>query len=212
MREKSIEFGEDPVLAGKWGAPDAFKAVIVFSHPHPLYGGEMSNNVVRLCCHEFNRLNYATLRFDFRGAGLSSGGYDGGVGECRDVSAAVAEAARLSADVEVPLVLAGYSFGAWVNWRSLGAIDGLAAAVLISPPLGEASFEFAPRDGPEPPVSIFIGALDDITPEHVFEKEVSKLGPGLWRSVMDGIDHFWITREKNLAREIDAWLMERLGN
>ena len=39
----------------------------VLCHPHPLYGGDMHNNVVSALAHAFQQENIATLRFNFRG-------------------------------------------------------------------------------------------------------------------------------------------------
>ena len=57
-----------------------FPTVIV-CHPHPLYGGDMDNNVVTSVCNALGRSSIASLRFNFRGVGNSSGSYSEGLGE-----------------------------------------------------------------------------------------------------------------------------------
>ena len=46
---------------------------VVVTHPHPLYGGEMHNNVVEAVVNAYHTKGYTTLRFNFRGAGASQG-------------------------------------------------------------------------------------------------------------------------------------------
>ena len=62
---------------------------VVITHPHPLYGGSMHNNVVESLVHAYQQAGYATLRFNFRGVGSSQGKYDHGQGEQEDVKAAL---------------------------------------------------------------------------------------------------------------------------
>ncbi len=65
-----------------------FPAVAV-CHPHPLYGGDMYNNVVSVICQALARESIATLRFNFRGVGQSEGNHEEGIGEQEDVRAAM---------------------------------------------------------------------------------------------------------------------------
>ena len=82
---------------------------VVISHPHPLYGGEMRNQVVGIIQEVFAGKGWTTLRFNFRGVGRSQGEYDEGVGEQEDVRAAV----RYLKEIKIKeIYLAGYSFGA----------------------------------------------------------------------------------------------------
>ena len=66
----------------------AGKGAVVICHPHPLYGGSMWNNVVDALETGFFQAGFTTLKFNFRGVGGSTGRYDEGVGEMRDVAAA----------------------------------------------------------------------------------------------------------------------------
>jgi len=64
---------------------------VVMTHPHPLYGGSMHNNVVESMVAAYRKGGYSTLRFNFRGAGKSEGSYDQGVGEQEDVVPSLAQ-------------------------------------------------------------------------------------------------------------------------
>src|ERR1051325_7125925 len=53
-------------------------------HPHPLGGGTMHNKVVFRAAAALNEAGLATLRFNFRGVGQSTGAHDEGRGEIED--------------------------------------------------------------------------------------------------------------------------------
>ncbi len=86
--------------------------VAVICHPHPLHGGTLHNKVVHTVARVLRGTGAATLRFNFRGVGKSAGRYDDGVGESDDALAAVSAARERWPGL--PLVLAGFSFGAAV--------------------------------------------------------------------------------------------------
>src|SRR5947199_10709147 len=77
-------------------------------HPHPLFGGTMHNKVVYQVAKSLDALGMAVLRFNFRGAGLSEGTHDRGMGEREDVRAGIDFLAREY--LGVPQLLAGFSF------------------------------------------------------------------------------------------------------
>jgi pimeloyl-ACP methyl ester carboxylesterase len=94
------------------GSP-AFAALVC--HPHPLHGGSMDNKVVHRVAATLHELDGTTLRFNFRGVGNSAGHFDHGAGELEDARAALAWLrARLPGTA---LLVAGFSFGAWVAAR-----------------------------------------------------------------------------------------------
>jgi uncharacterized protein len=103
----------------------------ILTHPHPLMGGDMRNPIVEILTASFLASGLSTLRFNFRGVGMSEGIFDGGRGEQEDVLAAVTYPDQQGIR---EIVLAGYSFGAWVN---TGVIlrKNLLPAVLVSPPI-----------------------------------------------------------------------------
>jgi alpha/beta superfamily hydrolase len=82
-------------------------------HPHPLGGGTMHNKVVFRIAQALGDLGFPVLRFNFRGVGRSTGKYDGGNGESEDTRTALDELARRYP--QLPLCLAGFSFGSWVG-------------------------------------------------------------------------------------------------
>ena len=96
--------------------PSRIKAIAVISHPHPLYGGEMRNNVVQALFSSLPGDEIATLRYNFRGVGNSQGTHGEGKHEVADSEAAFGFAAELSKSA--PVFSVGYSFGACLLYTS----------------------------------------------------------------------------------------------
>ena len=88
----------------------------VITHPHPLFGGDMANNVVLTAVRALAARGMSALRFNFRGVGRSTGAYGGGIEEADDVVAALA---FLKSRTPGPHYVVGYSFGAAVAGRAL---------------------------------------------------------------------------------------------
>ena len=118
-------------IEGQLAAGDHQRGVVV-THPHPLYGGNMHNNVVIAVSRAYQSRGCTTLRFNFRGVGGSQGNYDDGVGEQEDVRAAVAYLADNGME---QIDLAGYSFGAWVNALAINGGLQVARMIMLSPPV-----------------------------------------------------------------------------
>src|SRR5690349_360642 len=97
--------------------PESPRAVAVIAHPHPLFGGTMDNKVITTLARAFSEGGCATYRFNFRGVGASHGEHDDGQGETEDM-VRVIEHARGEAGRDLPLMLAGFSFGGAVATRA----------------------------------------------------------------------------------------------
>lgn len=91
------------------------RGIALIAHPHPLQGGTMDNKVVQTLAKTFAGLGYVSVRFNFRGVGASAGTFDDGAGETDDALAALAHARAGYGDV--PVALAGFSFGTFVQTR-----------------------------------------------------------------------------------------------
>lgn len=113
------------------------RAIAVIAHPLPTMGGTMENKIVTTLAKTFAELGFATLRFNFRGVGASYGEFDSGNGEMEDMLAVIEHAKN--AFGELPLVLAGFSFGGYVAARTAQQIQP-RKLVLIAPAVGR----FAP--------------------------------------------------------------------
>ena len=171
----------------------ATAAGAIITHPHPLYGGSMDNNVVWTAVRAFGERGWSTLRFNFRGVGASTGSYGDGLAEVEDVVAALG---FLRSRVSGPCWLVGYSFGAAVAARSLlGGLDA-DGAVLVSPPIAFMDLDFLPR---VPRLKlIIVGDWDDLCPLETLRTSLSTREPAVEIIVIPETDHFYGGREREL--------------
>jgi alpha/beta superfamily hydrolase len=134
------------------------RGLAVVCHPHPLHGGTMNNKVVQTLARAFVQRGWRSVRFDFRGVGVSAGHWDGGVGEIDD-ALAVVRAFRAPGQ---PLALAGFSFGAYVASQVAARLADQTPAervILVGPAVQ--SFAVAPL----PPASLVVhGEVDEVVP------------------------------------------------
>ncbi len=169
----------------------------LITHPHPLYGGSMDNNVVRSMSRGFFDAGAGVLRFNFRGVGRSEGAYDDGVGETQDLEAA----AKFLVDRGAArVILSGYSYGAWVVLR-MGA---LGPCFFVSPPLGV--MDFTGLFPPGPGSLVVVGDSDPLAPFKEVEKWME--GSGVEVRVIEGADHFFAGREGEVERAVNGWAKE----
>lgn len=137
---------------------DTPRGVAVLAHPHPLFGGTMDNKVVQTMARAFLQMGYRTVRFNFRGVGTTEGVHDEGRGESDDLLAVIAA----QRSVGLPLVLGGFSFGAYVTTLAAARLEGTERAerlLLVGPSTQRAR----PADVPEDTVVIH-GETDDVVP------------------------------------------------
>jgi alpha/beta superfamily hydrolase len=181
------------------------KLAVVITHPHPLYGGDMDNAVVATVAEAYAQQGWSTLRFNFRGAGRSTGHHEDGFGEQKDVQAAIDYLQNLGFD---RIDLAGYSFGAWVlaGWsRNTG--DHCHRILLVAPPV--AFIDFDDKTAIPGLCNVFTGSLDDLAPPGRISAALHHRHPAARLSVIQGADHsFWghfQTLQRELAAAIRYW-------
>ncbi len=176
----------------------------VVCHPHPLFGGTMHNKVVYQTAKSLDAIGIPVLRFNFRGAGLSTGEHDRGRGEQDDVSAALD---FLIAEFPgVPLLLAGFSFGAWVGMRAGCEHPRVSHLIGLGIPVNDTDFSFL-RQCNKP--KLFVHGSND---EHGAIEKVKALIltlPGDNQLVVvEGVDHFFAGKLDQLGGAINAWLTD----
>jgi alpha/beta superfamily hydrolase len=211
MRTSGVNFlsGElslEGILAIPQGAGH-FPAVIV-CHPHPLYGGSMDNNVVSLVAETLAQASIASLRFNFRGVGHSQGQFGRGIGEQRDVEAAISFMSAAAEADPGRIGLAGYSAGAGFG-LPVGVDDArIKALAAISPPLSMFDFNFL-KDCPKPKLLIS-GSTDDFTPADQFLEFCRNLSEPREYDTVEAADHFWWGYESHLAALVTAFFVKVL--
>jgi len=186
MVKKITFISEDYEIEGLLNKRDENKGVVV-THPHPLYGGDMYNLVVETMVHTYNIKGYSTLKFNFRGVGKSRGQYDNGVGEQKDVLAALSFLADMGME---RIDLAGYSFGAWVNAHAVVQGDSVVENMaMVSPPVG--FMDFHAISAMNVLRFVITGSRDDIAPADAVKKMLPTWNRDARFEIVDGADHFY---------------------
>ena len=178
----------------------------VVGHPHPLFGGTMHNKVVYQTAKTLDALGIPVLRFNFRGAGLSSGVHDGGRGEQDDVRAALD---FLKAEFPgVPLLLAGFSFGAWVGLR-VGCQDSRVSHLIgLGIPVNDSDFSFLWRCNK---AKLFVhGSNDEYGAIAKVKTLVASLPGDNHLVVVEGADHFFAGKLDQLDGAINTWFTDHV--
>jgi alpha/beta superfamily hydrolase len=195
MEEEVSIAGAEASLEGRLLEGDSGGGVVI-THPHPLFGGSMDNNVVWTAGRAFAARRWTTLRFNFRGAGRSTGNYGGGLAEVADLAAALD---FLKTRTLGPHYVVGYSFGAFVAARAM--LNGLNAdgVLLIAPPIAFMDLAFLPE---VPALRLIVaGDRDELCPLADLQarlRESRGTPPEL--KVIAGADHFFGGAEEQLFK------------
>ena len=164
-----------------------------------------------------NSFGFPVLRFNFRGAGLSQGEHDQGNGEVEDVRAALD---WLDSEFHLPLIFAGFSFGAAIGLRAACA-DARVRAVIgvgvpVAPVVADAeeprvyTLDFL-RDCLQPKLFVS-GARDQFGPRAKLEGLVASLPEPKKLVIIEGGDHFFEGRLRELREAIEAWVKEAISS
>ena len=193
MESIQLSTSDGLMLAADIAVPDeAPLAGVVVCHPHPAYGGNRYNNVVDALFTALPAAGFVTLRFDFR-----SGGGDG-IAERIDLIAAIDALATRS---DVPIAVAGYSFGASVALNTADRRIGAIAA--IAPPLS-----MLPAGDPGVPTLVLTTRHDQFCQPDAATAVVTG-----WDScefdVIESADHFLVGQTAAVAERVAGWLSVR---
>ncbi len=162
---------------------------VAVCHPHPLYGGDMYNNVVAVICQALARESIATLRFNFRGVGRSEGSHEEGIGEQDDVKGALDFLRASEAVDRERLGLAAYSFGTRVAAPVALRDPKVGALALVSPFLDDADWQG--MKSYTVPKLFICGSEDSFISVHKVKRLAGEAAPPARCEVITGADHFW---------------------
>lgn len=136
--------------------------VALLGHPHSLQGGTMNNKVVTTMARVFKEAGIPSLRFNFRGVGQSTGEYDDGIGESKDMLELVS--LWKQEQPELKLICAGFSFGSYVAYRTAAQANA-SILITIAPPVHHYDYkEFEPHPTPW---LIVQGDNDEVVPSEL---------------------------------------------
>jgi uncharacterized protein len=192
------------------GAADATHVALV-CHPHPLYGGTLHNKVVFHAMKALNALGLPVLRFNFRGAGLSHGEHDHGAGELDDVRAAFD---FLDHEFHLPLIFAGFSFGAAVGLRA--ACPDPRVQVLIAlgtpiTPIDDRTYDYHFLKACTKPKLFVSGSRDQFASKAKLEALVAPLPEPKKLVIIEAADHFFEGRLREMRDAVEGWTRENVS-
>ena len=188
------------------GSPTATHAGLV-CHPHPMFGGTMHNKVVFHAMKALHSFGFPVLRFNFRGTGMSAGRHDDGRGEVADVQAALA---WLKSEFGLPVIFAGFSFGAATGLRACCPDPDVRALISLGTPVAADgrvySFSFL-RQCSKPKLFVS-GDHDQFGPHEALEQVVEQAADPKELVFVSG-DHFFEGHLAEVRLTIESWLHEQ---
>jgi alpha/beta superfamily hydrolase len=196
------------------GSPNATHAALV-CHPHPLYGGTFHNKVVFHAMKALNHFGFPVLRFNFRGAGLSEGEHANGIGEVEDVRAALD---WLEREFTLPVIFAGFSFGAVVGLRASYSDDRVRALIALGLPavrfrdrMDDRAYDFEFLRTCAKPKLFVSGSRDQFGPAGTVEALVDTFAEPKKLVRIESGDHFFEGRLKEMRVVLEDWTRETLA-
>jgi uncharacterized protein len=189
------------------GPPTATHAAVM-CHPHPLYGGTLHNKVVFHAMKALNSFGFPVLRFNFRGTGLSEGEHANGIGEVDDARAALD---WLEQEFKLPVVFAGFSFGAAVGLRAAYNDDRVRALIALglpAIPIEDRIYDFEFLRECAKPKLFVSGSRDQFGPIGKLEALVSTFADPKKLVRIEAGDHFFEGRLREMREAVETWLRE----
>ena len=195
-------------LSGQDRSPP--EAAVVLCHPHPLYGGTLHNKVVYHAMKVFTELGLPVLRFNFRGAGRSEGVHDNGVGEQEDTRAALDWLAQ--AYEGLPLIAAGFSFGAHMALRAGCSHPRVQALVSLGTPIQAAdrTYTYDFLRACTKPTLFLSGTADEFGPVQALQNALPASSSNRTLAWVDGAEHFFRDKLPLMQERLRSWTANEL--
>jgi len=187
------------------GSADATHAALV-AHPHPLFGGTLHNKVVFHAMKALHSFGFPVLRFNFRGTGLSEGEHAYGAGEVEDVRAALD---WLEHGYELPIVFAGFSFGAAVGLRAACPDERVTALIGLGLPVAEVddrAYDFSFLRTCAKPKLFVSGERDQFGHPGMLEELVATFAEPKKLVRIEAGDHFFEGRLQEMRAAVEEWV------
>jgi alpha/beta superfamily hydrolase len=192
----------DLSLEGDLTLPPGATRAAVICHPHPQYGGDMHNPVVRTVEAALQQSHFATLRFNFRGVGRSAGSYGGGIGEQDDARAAVAFLQEQSGGASI--TLSGYSFGAMVALQAGATLAAVDRLIAVAPPV--VFFDLAFLATCTKPKLFIAGDHDQYCGVSDLTRQLAGVPEPKTHHILPGADHFLYGHDSAVATAVSAFV------
>lgn len=184
------------------------RGAAVVCHPHPLHGGTMHTKAVFRTAQALSEVDVLALRFNFRGVGTSTGEHAGGEGEREDVRAALDWLEEREPDL--PLLVAGFSFGSMVGLRVGAEDDRVRGMIGLGVPVDLYDLDWLATV--RKPLLVVQGERDEFGPANRVEEALSGSGEHVRVVRIAGADHYFHDRFDDLKGAVRGWLLEGPGS
>ena len=157
-----------------------------------------------------NALGLPTLRFNFRGAGLSHGEHDHGSGEIDDVRAALD---WLDHEFHLPIVFAGFSFGAATGLRAACPDAHVRALISLGTPISpieDRSYDYGFLTSCTKPKLFVSGSRDLYGSTARLESLLVSLPEPKKLVIIEAADHFFEGRLREMRETVENWARQTL--
>ena len=206
--EVTFESSDGLTLEAILDDPDEPRAALVLCHPHPKMGGTMNAPLLAALTARMTGDGWTVLRFNFRGIGKSEGDATTGIDEVQDAKGAIAYMRHRTPDL--PLAIAGWSFGAAVAIRTAAEDDSLVGCVAIAPAVKEKPEVTAGLPPPDEmdlgvPLLIVAAANDELVETEDCKAWVAGI-PHAKVVVIPAANHFFWAKYDSLGDEVAGWL------
>jgi hypothetical protein len=186
------------------------RAIAVFAHPHPQFGGTMHTKAVYQGAKGLTRAGCAVLRFNFRGVGRSAGAFDAGEGEAADFRAAMDYLGQRYPGL--PLWAAGFSFGAWVALEAGAVDDRVTTLIGIAPPVATSvsgmDYKFPNTLASVKPKFFVQGEADEVCPLEAMWAFYGQLQEPKELVVIDAADHLFEGKTQEVGEALEDLLSD----
>lgn len=172
---------------------------VLLIHPHPLYGGNLSNNVVSSLFSVLLKENKAVLRFNFRGVGQSTGSYGKDRGEQEDVKACVNHLIKNEGFKRI--ILIGYSYGAAIGCSVVNLFKEIVGYVAIAFPF-DMFINFKDLSQSPKPKLFIQGDRDNIASFNTFSEHYEDMETPKNQKIIENCDHFYLGHENTAAKYV----------
>jgi len=185
---------------------------LIFTHPWAPLGGDMNNNVPTVLSELFASAGYTTLRFNFRGFGVSRGS-----SEVEDIRAAAQYLLTLPETAKggkvTKVVVVGYSYGSLIA-QGAAQVPEVSAVAALSCPFSFANWLTLFNDkallgraqNSNKPKMFVMGTQDNFVSAASFRKRLSAYSQPCTSALVDSCDHFWFDTEIILFGQVGDWL------
>jgi hypothetical protein len=188
------------------GKTEAQYACVV-CHPHPLFGGTMHNKVVFHAMKALNSFGFPVLRFNFRGVGTSTGEHDYGRGEIADARVALD---YLASRFSLPIIFAGFSFGAAIGLRAAAPHPRVKALISLGTPVNAdgREYTYALLGESKQPKLLLSGAKDEFATPAELKEVFAEAAEPKRLVIVPEADHFFAGHLDEMRNSLSDWVRE----